>query len=60
MREAVFVVPALQEESNTAAKDGLRERLSETGGERQPGDCFIAATIQETGMMRESRAGVFY
>lgn len=36
-------------------KDGLRERLSETEGESQPGDRFIAATIQKTGMTRESR-----
>ena len=52
---AVFVLPALQEESNTTVKDGLRERLSETEGESQPGDCFIADTIQETGMTRELR-----
>lgn len=36
-------------------KDELRERLSETEGESQPGDRFIAATIQKTGMTRESR-----
>lgn len=36
-------------------KDELRERLSETEGESQPGDRFIAAAIQKTGMTRESR-----